>query len=310
MTEFAPSTPTIEELHSSHPNSLDQQEAITSMRQRVSAMIGGHCLEGTLAVIGPCAMTLDEDIINHEGRQLAGITTENPEVLMLHRLPPWKPRTRNEDWHGLETTEPQAAYRILATRATDSANVTAEIGHTPHLERYEHLLALGWKGGRNQDNPQLTKALALHSPSLPIAIKNGLDGKVDNALFDVDAIQSLRTDHDSKSLLLFRGGANAQTPEAWREQYLLTHELTDGRMLVDWAHGGEQAHDPERRFGKSILGQAACMNHMLAIVRETGKAPLGIFTEATNADSPTDPVMPFEDALEGVRQLVELKRSL
>jgi phospho-2-dehydro-3-deoxyheptonate aldolase len=310
MPKFAPELPTTQTLHERYQFTPEQREAIADRRDRVSHKLGGHSA-GLLVVVGPCAMTRAEQIMRHEARQMRELTGEaDADIEGLYREPDWKPRTREEDWHGLMTTEPEAAYRILHEHAATYANVAIEIGADPrHLERNSDLVTLAWKGGRNDVKGELTDALALHDPTLPIAIKNGLDGNIDRALADVERIESLRGDMGARAILLFRGGANAQNLDEWEEQYLLTHERTGGRFLVDWAHGGEQAGDLRGNFGKSKLGQIACMFRTIEIAKRTGKTPVGVFSEATDAQSPTDPTIPFELAIEGAQVLAEIRQS-
>ncbi len=310
MPKFAPDIPTTQELQAMYPQTPEQRARIDEMRLRVSHMLGGHST-GLMASIGPCAMTKAELIMKSESERLARLT-DDPDsgIVALYREPDWKPRTRPEDWHGLMTTDPQAAYRILTEHAANGANVAVEISADPrHLKRDSHLLTLAWKGGRNDQEEELTQALASHNPNLPIAIKNGLSGDIEHALIDVEEIERIRAGMGARAILLFRGGNNAQTPDKWEREYLHAHELTNGRLLVDWAHGGEQAHDPKGEFQKSVLGQIACMNHTIEIAQRTGKTPAGIFTEASDAESPTDPVMPFDIAIEGVRVLAGVKRT-
>lgn len=310
MAERAPIQPTTHELARRHPRTPDHHEQLLQQRMRAAGLIGEYST-GLLAVIGPCAMTNAEAIIAHESQRLAQVSAENADLLALYRAPVWKPRTRKEDWHGLETTDPELAYRIMVERSHDTANMAVEIGTDPrHLSRYGDHTTLAWKGGRNHEEPALTEALALYDPTLPVAVKNGLDGDIAPALADVEIIEALRRGFGARAILLFRGGLNATNPEAWEEQYLLAHEATNGRLLVDWAHGGEQAHDPDGKFGKSVEGQIECMEHTIEIAERTGKAPAGIFAEASSAISPTDPVMSFEAAVEGAETLAKIKQSL
>ena len=308
MAERAPTYPTTRELAERHPTSPDHRERILQRRLRVSEAMGGT---GLLAVIGPCAMTEAEAIIQGEAARLAAVSDGSDELEALYRMPFWKPRTNKQDWHGLETTDPELAYKIMAERSDATANIAVEMGTDPrHLNRYADLSSLAWKGGRNDSQSELTYALATHDTTLPIAVKNGLDGDVLKAVEDVERIEELRHGMSARAILLFRGGTNATSPEAWEEQYLTAHELTGGRLLVDWAHGGEQAHDPNNGFGKSVEGQVACMEHTIEIAERTGKAPAGIFAEASSAKSPTDPVMPFEAAVEGAQRLARIKQQL
>ncbi len=312
MATYAPERPTTSTLRERHPATPEQLETTAAMRSRVSRVIGGQSLD-LLVVVGPCAMTLDREIAISESGQLAELSTPDSGIVGVYRDPFWKPRTRPEDWFGLETTDPDAAYETLVALATTNGNAASEIGHIPHLERYAELLALAWKGGRafdSNENAKLTEAMALHNPDIPVAVKNGLDGEVDDALNDIATILRLRQGMGAGAVLLYRGGKNATTPETWEKQYLRAHEQTDGQLIVDWAHGGEQAHDPEGKFGKSVIGQIACMNHFIEIVERTGQAPIGILAEASSAKSPTDPVMPFDAALEGAVRLAKIKKSL
>ena len=307
MAERAPTYPTTNELEALHPRRQNHRELLLERRAKVSEAMGGT---GLLAVIGPCAMTEAEAIIKTEAARLAAITGGNDDIEALYRMPFWKPRTRKEDWHGLETTDPELAYRLMVEGANTTANIAAEIGTDPrHLSRYGDSTTLAWKGGRNDDQHELTYALATHDTTLPIAVKNGLDGDILKALEDVERIEELRHGIGARATLLFRGGFNAKSPAAWEDAYLAAHELTDGRLLVDWAHGGEQAHDPEGKFGKSVEGQIACMEHTITIAEQTGKTPAGIFAEASSAKSPTDPVMPFETAIDGAQRLARIRQS-
>ena len=309
MPKFAPELPTTQTLREKYSLSPEQRAVIAARRTRVSDMLGGHSA-GLLVVIGPCAMTQTETILRREARQMSGLADEDLDIEGLYREPEWKPRTNDEDWHGLITTEPEAAYRTLHEHAGTYANVAIEISADPrHLERNSDLVTLAWKGGRNDVKGELTEGLALRDPTLPVAVKNGLNGEIDRALTDVERIETLRDGMGARAILLFRGGNNAQNLDAWEEQYLQAHARTNGRLLVDWAHGGEQAGDPRRKFKKSQLGQIACMLRTIDIAQRTGKTPVGIFSEASDAYSPTDPTIPFEQAVEGARILAEIRQS-
>jgi hypothetical protein len=68
------------------------------------------------------------------------------------------------------------------------------------------------------------------------------------------------------------------------------------------------AHHPEGIYAKSVAGQIACIEHVIAIA-DKGELPAGIMMEASDADSPTDPLIPFSIAIEGLRQLSSLRRN-
>jgi phospho-2-dehydro-3-deoxyheptonate aldolase len=315
MARTAPSLPKTETLHNRHEINLEQAQAIEEMRARTAQILGGYSSE-LLVVVGPCSITEnDEDIIARENRRIAELTADpSNNIVALHRMPPWKPRTNPDDWHGLETTDPEIAYRILHTAAGTNANVAIEMAQESHMDRYGRLSTLVWKGGRNfgSDAARLVERLGLQDSHLPVAIKNKLDGTIVDAIEDIDVIELNRelASNPAPTTLLYRGGLNAQTPEAWESEYLRVFEQTKGKLLVDVAHGGEQAHDPKRRFGKSVMGQIACLDHLIEITRRSKCLPLGVFIEASDAESQTDPVIPLEIALQKAQELAELSLSV
>lgn len=306
MAQLAPPSPTTLELQGMYPFIPELGARVDLMRNKVSHALGE---QGTklVVIVGPCAMTDDAMIIEREGNRLEDLSITNPDIIPLHRLPPWKPRTNPADWHGLETTQPEVAHGTLVARSMAAANLAIEIGHGSHLSRYGDMLTLGWKGGRNNNNPDLTKAMALHDPNLPILIKNGLDGDITSALEDIKRVEDLRGSVGAAATLLYRGGANAKNPDAWESELLNAFNKTRGNLIIDVAHGGEMAHDPDESFGKSVAGQIICLNHVIALA-ESGFMPKGIMIESSDAQSPTDPVMPFDIAMQKILQLAEVQR--
>lgn len=233
-------------------------------------------------------------------------------LVTLHRIPPWKPRTKVTDWHGLES-EPatvEAAYRTVAERAAATANVAIEIGHEEHLDRYGDRITLGWIGSRNAGQLALVDKIALHDVSLPVGVKNAMDGTIDSALGHVRRIEELREGKGAPAVLMYRGGTNAQNPRDWEHQYRSALERTEGRMIVDTAHGGEMAFDPEGNYKKSVAGQLACMKAVTRIAEDHGEVPVGVIMEASSAESPTDPVAPFGRMLAAATYLHKLHMSM
>lgn len=303
IPRYDPGDPNTAELELRYSLSNTQHTAIAEQRERVLSIIRKPS-EGLLAVVGPCALTNDPEQISAEGITLQELDTAYEGLVMLHRMPPWKPRTNREDWHGLETTEAEAAYRIVANQAREHANIAIETGHYDHVMRYGQLLTAAWTGGRNVYKDDLIEALAIHDASLPLLVKNGLDGSIEAALKRIRAINAMREQGHIQSALIYRGGENAKTPETWEEAYKLALERTDGKLIVDVAHGSEIAHDPENK--KSVKGQTLAMEHVIELAKE-GYLPAGVMIEASNIESPTDPVMPLEIALDGVKRLYEIK---
>lgn len=311
MAQAAPALPTLDDLTRRYPLRPVSVRHVKTVRQRISSVLTSS-VPGFVGIGGPCALTINHVVINAEGGQLKRLEHNNQGLITLHRMPPWKPRSNPNDWHGSETEAEtvEVSYEIIAERAAKTANVTIEIGQEAHLARYGSRLSFGWIGGRNIQNHDLVKATALAIPSLPIGIKNGLDGEIDQALQHVDLVEQLREADGAPAVLIYRGGENAKSHNDWEKSYRRALEITEGKMIVDTAHGGEMAHDPEQKFQKSVVGQIACLETVIRIAEEYGEMPLGIMIEASNAPSPTDPVIPFDVAINCILRLNTLKRLL
>lgn len=305
----APEKPTIEELHTQYPLSPDGEQSVQQMRSITSYAINNFQLY-TLGVIGYCARPgrNQADQIMRESNMIAEVHDPDNQLVVLHRGPMWKPRTNPDDWHGEETTDPEGVFETMRDEAELQANLAVEIGHPYHLERYGHLLSFMWTGGRNVEDDELMKAVAQEDPTIPLGIKNGLDGSIDRALEQVELATQLRGSDDAPVILIYRGGENARTPEAWLEAVQEVYERTGGRFLLDTAHGSEMAHDPKGSFKKSVDGQVLAVYAMNRLVRQ-GYILAGTMMEASGVDSPTDPHMPLAVALQGVKEQHRLKAA-
>lgn len=301
MAMYAPESPTTDELHSQHPLGDLTEWKIEQTRSRQSELYRGD-ERGFVARLGPCAMKGDLDIADiyaREGDEMEALTLSTDGLLFEQRLCPWKPRSNPADWHGEETTEPLGAYRTIARQAINGPGVSMEIGSVAHAKRYGHMLVSAWFGGRMVENIAMMRQVALMHPSLPLAVKNGLNGEVGLALDNIYELNELREMHHGTDaapvVLLYRGGENAQTPELWEENYVRAYEITKGRMNLDVAHGTEMAHDPAGNFQKSVEGQDAALDHMLTLA-EDGIIPIGLTAEACNAPRVMDPHSVYEKA--------------
>jgi phospho-2-dehydro-3-deoxyheptonate aldolase len=310
MTEqqipYAPGRPALDVLEARHPLSVEAEANIVLGRERVNDMLRGT-IAGVVGLIGPCAMTGARSIIEREGDTDTALTSAHEGLYIVHRMPPWKPRSNVRDWHGLETTEPEQAYATLIGQANRLDAVAIELADHSHLTRYEKALTLGWFGGRNVGKADFMRKVATNHPTLPLAVKNGLSGEVEPALRLADELQASRGDDEGAAVLLYRGGENATNPQTWEIQYRKALELTAGRLIVDVAHGSEMAHHPAGTFKKSVPGQIAALQHVLDIAEQYGEMPVAVMSEASQAYSPTDPHMPHNIALQGVRRLHELR---
>lgn len=323
-TQEAPMQPDTPTLHYLYPFDEAARLRRDLARQRVGNILSGE-EEGLVAYIGGCAMNEDAVTIRREGAVQAQVTENEEGLYVVHRRPMWKPRTRPEDWAGLETgpsdnsgydreAYAEQAYRTLWVEAVHGSGMAVEIGKTYHVERYSHMLVTGWFGARLLNNTDLRGHMALHDPALPLAVKNPLSGDIQPALEEVQRLNVLRAEQHGDGaapvVLLYRGGENARTLETWEYHYRAAMEATEGKMVADMAHGCEQAHDPAGAFGKSDEGQRRALNHVYSIAGLHGEMPRGIMAEASDAASPTDPHTPHAYAIRKAVALNALRRTL
>lgn len=306
MTE-APASPTTQELRLQHGISPETELAVIQASGKISAALENHD-EELVAIIGGCSMTGHQERIEDEGRRISEFGESFKNLHLLHRIPPWKPRTNPESWHGEETTNPEGAYRTLASLAISQNNATIEVGSRAHIDRYGPMLTFGWIGSRNDRNTELIKTVAIRDPKLPLGVKNGPDGSIDTALEQVAMVEEVRSysDRPAPAVLIYRGGEKVRTPEQWEDAYLRALDATGGKLIVDTAHGSEMAHDPDKKFQKSVPGQIAAMEAVIRLA-EDGRVPAGIMIEASDIESPVDPTIPLEIALAGAKRLYEIK---
>jgi 3-deoxy-D-arabino-heptulosonate 7-phosphate (DAHP) synthase len=304
----APEQPTTQELHANYPLSVEAELAIASMRSTVSEAINNYRTH-TLGVVGYCSRPSQDqaEVIMRESGLVAEIQDPASGLVTLHRGPMWKPRSSADSWHGQETTDPEGVYMTMRDEAELHANVAVEVGHDYHLSRYGHLLSFIWTGGRNVDDGELIKAAALEDPTIPLGIKNDVDGTIDTALEQVAMARELRGPNDAPVVLIYRGGYTVDTPGAWQEAIIDVHEQTDGQALIDIAHGSEMAHDPEGNFEKSPEGQVGAF-HSLDRVARLGRTFAGTMMEASQLKSDVDPHMSLTVALAAVQRQHLLKR--
>jgi 3-deoxy-D-arabino-heptulosonate 7-phosphate (DAHP) synthase len=303
----APDSPSTSELAKLNALSARAHKAIADKRYAICEAFDRPEVS-LIAMPGYCSRPARDQIglILREGQEIAQIEYRTEGLVTLHRGPTWKPRTNPEDWHGQETTDPLGAHQSVTQEAELLANVAMEIGYKEQLPRYASRLALIWSGGRSVGNTELIEQMAVFDRSLPLGIKNGLNGDIMQALQQVERAASLRSHGDAPVFLIYRGGENARRPDDWEDSYLEALDLTAGRLMVDTAHGSEMAHDPLGRWAKSVDGQILAIDHVLNLA-EAGYHPLGITMEASSELGPTDPNMPLRIGLRAIASLMRIK---
>lgn len=317
-----------EQLRMMKPISLETELDVLKKAHSISEALDSP-YEKTVALIGPCAMTQHPVELSLEGQRIADLAGNG--LVTIQRMPVWKPRTDPEkDWKGLETalveiredgkgydipgTEAEGlktAYEILASAASQNGGAAIEVANIEHIDRYDPLLSFAWSGSRSIDNREQILALAKRDPKLPLGIKNGMSGDIEEALSVVEAVEkarkpALEEEKPAPALLVLRGGKDLNTPHKWEKAYKQAVLQTDGKVIVDVAHGSEMAHDPKGEFSKSVRGQIVAMESVIRLVGE-GYIPAGIMIEASDLESPTDPVMPLQTALDGAKRFHEIK---
>lgn len=310
--------------HEARAIDLDVQLKVLNKAREISEALESP-YEKTVALIGPCAMTNHPVELLDEGSRIAELNEDG--LVTVQRMPVWKPRTNpGKDWEGLETALVEmrdgkgyampatalkgmsAALNILAESAGQHGGAAIELKNVQHLDRYKQLISLGWSGSRSVEDKEQQLAVAVRDPKLPYLIKNGMDGSIDLAISAVERINAERdqTINPAPAMLIFRGGEELTTPELWKQACIEAIHRTDGRVVIDVAHGSEMAHDPSGDFKKTVEGQIAAMQAVIELAKE-GHISAGIMVEASDLATPTDPVMPLQIALNGVRELHDIK---
>jgi phospho-2-dehydro-3-deoxyheptonate aldolase len=266
--------------------------------------------ERLLAVIGPCSDQLDEIVIE-EGQHL--MTRSNEHVKFVHRAPPWKPRTRDEDWHGLDESDQEHVHVRISEMTLRGTALAIETGFQRH-QAFLDRVSMMWIGARSIGST-LLKQLAVLNPNIPTGIKNDLSGDIQPAL---DVLRSVTINREAISpsmsapvTLIFRGGSEIRTPDQWEAAVHRVVDATKGKVIIDVAHGSEMAHDPSGNFTKSAIAQELCLLHLADLVRQ-GLDIRGLMIEASDVvikdkRRQTDPNMDFQDAVDLTEEIVALR---
>lgn len=307
----APNTPNTVQLQTMHRLPGYAQARIRTVQRRATEVL--RTGNGLIAAVGGCALVNDPEQLQVEGEALQTLEANHPGLVTAQRMNTWKPRSDVRSWWGMESRARSAvhAHEIVTAHATAYGNATMELGYAEHVARYKSRVAIGWLGARAAlmaaDEFEALLDAAARCYDMPIGIKNGQDGDLKSSLGYVAAINDVRNNAGAPAFLMYRGDNTAQTPPAWGEQYKRAWDLTEGRLVVDTAHGTMRAHTPD--YGKSIHGQRAAMDHVIELSLE-GWAPAGVLMEASDTASVVDPNAPHNFALQTVAQLAAIKSDM
>jgi 3-deoxy-D-arabino-heptulosonate 7-phosphate (DAHP) synthase len=248
---------------------------------------------------------------------------------VYRRMNFWKPRTNPNDWHGLETGSlagappeeaAELAYKMVHDNSTTYANSAFEVSFPYQVERYGRLASFVWLGARlnkyfQKENGDFDKwgcdkfirDLARSEPTLPVGIKNDLDGDLNEAINRVRRINKIRAKLGmacvAPAVLIYRGGNNATTEDEWYKEAEHAIRRTKGKVIIDVAHMSEMACHPDGKFIKSEAGQKRAWE---LVAKLAGKyAFVGIMTESSDMESPMDPPMSIEETQMAIRHMLE-----
>jgi len=280
---------------------------IESSRQRVNLALNEESL--FLDVSGPCTFRLQDIVtMDIEAASLKVLPTIQPGLVAIQRDAIWKPRSDPNANHGIESTDPLLAFEIIRALSDRYAIASMEFGSVEQVVKYANLLSFAWIGARSKDETELMKKAATFDRNLPLGIKNGLDGDIDHTLQQIEMLRRERGEDAAEIVLIYRGGGNAKTPDEWEQRYIEAVEATDGKIIGDTAHGGEMAHDPNREYAKTKLGQMACTKHMIDLAKD-GIVPAGKMSEASGVPRFIDPNMPFKFGYAAMREMASTVRN-
>ncbi len=321
---YAPEHPTTEMLHAEMP--LERRDFLVVAGSRIAIDQAIRHPDNTLTIAGPCAATDDMEELAEEQMRWQEV-----DGVIAVRRNVWKPRgvmpfeEKLDKWHGLETGHPNSessaedattlAFRIVRDAARRHGNVAMELASPEHVLRYGPLASFAWVGprtrteyyaGREDEYHSFIELLAKREPTLPIGIKSDhKSGDIERALQEVDRINTIRGNLGyvgiSRAVLIYRGDGQTRTADAWQARAAEIIEQTGGAVMLDMAHGAEMACDPDD-YKKSVEGQLIAWDRAIEL-RQGGYRWVGQLTESSDLESPMDPPIPIDAAMEKVRQM-------
>jgi phospho-2-dehydro-3-deoxyheptonate aldolase len=321
----APERPTTPELHDAYD--IDNQAALDIAQTRIDINAAIARPGNKFLLAGPCALTEDAETLQLENQEWRAFAQENGLVVAVRRHS-WKPRSvktwgeKLTRWHGLETGFEDAddnreaaalsAYEIMHEEAVSQHNVSMEIAFSSQVLRYGPMLSFAQIGARTREEYydtyeeylEFLDFLAKREAVLPLGIKNDTSGSITRAVEEVNRVNDIRASIGMsaahRAVLIYRGGDNAKTPEAWEVGAIEAIEATHGAVILDVAHGGEQAFDFNGKYEKSEAGELACLGAAMQLKRR-GLTFVGVSAESSILESPMDPAA----SPEAVRMLLK-----
>lgn len=288
---------------------IQKYEKTQIKEQRLTVARGITGVIDTLIVgVGQCSTNIrDIDITKHEAEVIRALNRDMPGVFVMQRQNHRKPRSPRDDgtlpWRGMDTSHPEEAFELHLDTICSGTPICSELLSTDQVTKYADGLSMAWVGARNDDK-SFALNLTIVEPTLPLGLKNDLTGSNKTVKQTLDLLQRADSQYIAPSFLIDRGGTKLYTPDLWEQHILTVLDETEGKFMLDLAHGTEQAHDPAQNFAKSVEAQERALDHYIQIGERTGMWARGILLEASDAPSDTDPNMPLKIALEGITHIV------
>ena len=293
---------------------LEPTDQVVWHRTRASRGIRSE-IPVLVAGVGQCSTNVrDVHITRKEAVINKQFACEHTDVELLQRQNHRKQRSLRTDgtkpWEGMDDSHPEEAMKLHEESKAAGDQLCMEITQSDHLDKYTPGLVMAWFGARNRDKGFMVEAAIVEKHML-LGIKPDVTGDPEWSFTIIDALNHIRSNVGGTApvFLIDRGGTNFDTPQKWEDNTKRLLDRTDGIMMLDLAHGSEQAHDPNGNFGKSVEGQIRAMEHYIKIGEQTGMWANGILLEASDAPSDTDPNMPHQIALDGIVHIAALMHA-
>lgn len=307
------------ELKQKYPLDNGAEKTILEARRVISRILTGKD-DRFLILTGPCSID-DYDAALEYGSKLKGFSEEvNDKAVLVMRTYFEKPRT-NIGWKGKATDSDGLEFSRellieLAKRGTPTATEFLSPFVHPYISDAISYGAIGARNSQSQTNWEFASDLPI-----PIGIKNSTDGKIENAINGVIAINNQHTffginDHAKTVLkkshgnkyahVILRGGYTG--PNYSEEHIKKTIELLEKNnllkaILIDCSHANSQKdYTKQPEVARDVFKQGLTNPYIKGIMLESylfdGKGN-------ANGQSKTDACLGWDKTEALIREIYE-----